>query len=368
MSKNKFSKRIQAIDASGVRRMFEMAQQIDNPLDMSLGMPDLSIPQEIQMQAIYNIQQDKPGYSVTAGDPEVRSVVVTKLQQRNQIDATVDEVMITSGATGGLVVSLFSILDSDDEIIIIDPFFVLYRQIIDFIGARAISVSSYPDWRLPIDRIKQAITDKTKVILINTPNNPTGVVYSEAELKELATVAKEHNLVVVSDEIYEEYVYDDRLHVSIGSFYPKTITIMGPSKTTALAGWRIGYLHAPADYIQQMIKAQQVFYVCASVPAQKALHAALNFDCSDLRREFQKRRDLVKRVLSAKYDLYGLEGSFYAFFPVGKDEEYIQRLLKESVLLVPGSTVSYKSSHVRLAYCVNEQVLRKGLDIIAQIG
>jgi len=346
--------------------MFELAGKLHDPIDLSLGMPDMELPADIKEQAIFQLN-DKPGYSVTAGYFDVRKAVAEKLKRKNQIDATPEEIIITSGATGGLSLALFSILNREDEVVVIDPYFVLYNQMIDFIGAKAVKVSSYPDFCLPIDRIKTAITSRTKVILINTPNNPTGAVYHLTELKALAELAKIHNIIIVSDEVYEPFVYHNNKHVSVASLYANTVTIMGPSKSDGLAGWRIGYLHAPAEIVEQMIKVQQVFYVCAPTPAQKALLLSLRHDYQTLVDKFEKKRDAVFSTLSKKYPISSLQGSFYAFFEVGNDKEYVEKLVGKSVLLVPGSVFSTKLTHVRLAYGVNDNLLQKGLDIIMSV-
>lgn len=360
-----FSKSAMSANLSGVRKVFELENTMVNPINLSLGMPDIEIPEQVKKEAVDYINFQRPGYSITAGILEVRKAAAKKMNEKNNIPAKAEEIIISSGATGALTLTMLAILDKEDEIIIIDPFFVLYSQMIDFIGAKKVCVSSYPDFRLPLAGIEKAITPKTKAILINTPNNPTGVVYGESELKALAEIARKNDLLIVSDEIYEDYIYDQNKHISIGSFYPKTVTIMGPSKTAALAGWRIAYLHAPAEYVEQMLKVQQIFFVCASTPGQYGLLASFSVDYSELRKDFQRKKDMVKNVLKEKYDVKGLEGSFYAFWEVENDEQYIKKMIGNNLLLVPGSVFSNKKTHVRMAYCAKDNVLEQALKIIS---
>ncbi len=365
----KFSQTILRVDASGVRKMFEMVKSLKNPIDVSLGSPLNPIPANVVKGAVNHIYHDAPGYTVTKGDEGVRRALADKLKTKNKIAATADNIIITPGATAGLCLALWTLLDASDEIIVIDPSFVLYKQQINFIGAKGVYISSYPHFRLPIDAIRDAVTSKTQAVLINTPNNPSGVVYTEEELRALAEIAQKHNVVIISDEVYEEYVYDEREHVSIGAFYPHTVTIMSPSKTASLAGWRVGYVVAPQDMIEQMIKVQQVFYVCAPVPAQHALKASLSVDYGPLRKQFVRKRDAIHKVLRSTPLLpYELEGAFYAFLHVGDEAGFMKKALEKELLLVPGSTFSEKETHVRLAYSVDDAVLQKALKILVEKG
>lgn len=365
----KFSQTVKRIDASGVRKMFEIAKSLRNPIDVSLGSPLNPIPPNVVNYAVDHIYHDAPGYTVTKGDETVRRALADKLKVKNHILADPNDIIITVGATGGLCLALWTLLDSDDEIIVVDPYFVLYKQQIDFIGAKGVYVSSYPHFRLPVDAIRDAVTTKTKAILINTPNNPSGVVYTQNELRALADIACVHDVVIISDEVYEEYVYDDRPHVSIGSFYPRTVTIMSPSKTASLAPWRVGYVSAPQDIIEQMVKVQQVFYVCAPVPAQHALKASLTEDYAPLRKQFVHKRNAIHENLRKTSLLsYDLQGAFYAFLDVGDEKGFTKKALEKELLLVPGSTFSKESTHVRLAYSVPDESLQNALKIIHEIG
>lgn len=364
----KFSQTVQRVDTSGVRKMFELVKNLKNPIDVSLGSPLNAIPPNVVDCAVDHMHHDAPGYTVTKGDEDVRRALAQKLKVKNHILADPSDIIITVGATGGLCLALWTLLDANDEIIVVDPYFVLYKQQIDFIGAKGIYVSSYPDFRLPVDAIRDAVTAKTKAILINTPNNPSGVVYTEDELRALADIARVHDVVIISDEVYEEYVYDDHQHISIGAFYPRTVTIMSPSKTASLAGWRVGYVTAPPDMIEQMVKVQQVFYVCAPVPAQHALKASLTEDYARLRKQFVRKRHAIHQELRQTSLLsYDLQGAFYAFLDVGDEKGFIKEALEKELLLVPGSTFSRNATHVRLAYSVPDESLQNALKIIHEI-
>ncbi len=351
------SSRASSIENSGIIRMFELAKKVKDPLDLSLGMSDFDIPQEIKQAAINHIQSGSSGYSVNAGEPKIREALAEKLKKQNNIQAKPSEIIITSGATGGLTIALATLLDPGDEIIVFDPYFVLYEQIISFLGAKPTYISTYPNWDLPFNKIKASITDKTKAILINSPNNPTGRVYSKEELSQLAAIAKEHDLYIISDEVYENFVYQGE-HISLASLYKKTITLMGPSKSAALAGWRIGYLHAPEEAITELLKLQQIFYVCASRPAQITLAKSLDYNYSPILEKYKEKNKLVKNILG---DYPGLEGAFYAFLPNTKKD-----LLDHKIITTPGEVFSQQNTHFRISYSVNNDILTKALQIIKQ--
>jgi len=353
------------INVSGLRKMFELAQTIKDPIDLSLGMSDFDIPDSIKTDVYDFIKQPRnSGYTVNAGDYGVRQAVAQKLQIKNKINAKPEEIVITNGATGGLVIALAAILDPGDEIIVFDPYFVLYEQILQFLGAKVQLISTYPNWEIPWAELESKISGRTKAILINTPNNPTGKVLSQSDLEKLAAVARQHDLFIVSDEIYESYVYEGE-HFSIGSIYPQTITLMGPSKSAALAGWRIAYAHANAQIIEQLYKLQQFIYVCASRPAQAALASSLQIDFAPYLEQYKIKQRLVKEILG---DYPGIEGAFYAFLPAPNNEatEFVTKLIKDKVITVPGNIFSSFNSHFRIAYSVPNEKLEAALKIIKQ--
>ena len=192
-------------------------------------------------------------------------------------------VMITNGVSGGLFLVFASVINPGDEVIIIDPYFVIYKHIVKMLGGICVFVDSYPDFDLPVEKIAKAITKKTKLIIVNSPCNPTGAVYSEEKLKALAKIAAQKGIAVLSDEIYDKFSYDGPCP-GISKFYPDTILLKGFGKAYAMTGWRLGYVSVQnkfKDLMEQMNKIQQYTFVCAPTPFQKAAIAALDYDVSE---------------------------------------------------------------------------------------
>lgn len=360
------SKRVKHITASGVREIFENKKaHRGSILDFSLGQPDFDIPPAVKRAAVKAIYAGKNTYTENQGILKLRQAVAQKLKNKNKIKAESDEVIITAGVTGGLALSFFSLLNPGDEIIVPDPYFVLYRELPNLLGIKVVLLDTYPNFQLEVSKLEKLITTKTKAIIINTPNAPTGQVYPEKTIIELARVAKKYNLTIVSDEIYEDYIYDNAQHFSIGSIYPNTVTLNGFSKSFGMSGWRIGYLHAPKEIINEMIKLQQLLYCCAPSPAQYASLAALRDreQASKIREQYQRKRDLVCEGLKGKYNLIKSAGSFYVFVetPGGDSSTFCERAIKRGVMLVPGKVFSERNSHFRLAFCVGGNVIKQGI-------
>jgi|SRR3989344_4241337 len=358
------SAKVKKIKKSGLRKLFELAQKMDKPLDLSLGAPDLDIPAAIKRALIKNINQFQKAYSTNQGDAKVREKITVKLKAQNAIPARADEILITSGTTAALWISLSTLINPGDEVIIFDPYFVLYKSMIELAGGVPVVVSTYPNWELPINTLKNKINSKTKAIILNNPGNPTGKVYDRESLKQLAAIAARYKVWVIADEIYEELVYEKR-HTSIGSLYKRSISIMGPAKAASLSGYRIAYLHAPKDLVSEMIKVQQLQYVCAPVPAQAALAVSLNLDYQNIRRHYHRKLKLVNKILGFSP---GMDGAFYAFIPSGRKDcnSIIRKLRKKKVLVTPGNLFSQRNTHFRISYSLSSVKLIKALKIIKQ--
>lgn len=356
------SKRASNLKASKIRKIFELAGAVEDPYDLSLGVPAMNVPQSVKQAAIHEILSDRKGYSVNAGFLEVRKKVAQKLKAKNNINASADEIILTSGVTAGLWLALSALLDAGDEVIIFDPYFVPYPGLIEFLGAKAIKLNTYPNWEIPFNELEKSISNKTKAILFNNPNNPTGKVYEKEDIEKIVEIAKKNNLWIISDEIYNDIVFEKEF-ISTASLYPNTITLMGPSKSASLAGYRVGYLHAPKGVVEEMGKLQQLFYVCAPLPSQMALSASLDLDTSEVKNFYKKKRDVVREVLG---DYPGLEGAFYGYFPApeGKSEELVNSLIAEKVLTVPGMAFSDRETHFRMSYSVDDLKLKPALQII----
>ena len=365
------SKRTQAMSVSGIRKAFEMAQNIKDPIDLSIGQPDFPVPEKIKKHAIKAIQEDKNGYTPTFGLMELRTAIAEKLQKNNKIkNANPENTIITSAVSGGISVVLPTIIDPGDEVIIFDPYFVSYKQQVLLYSGKPVIVRKNEDFSFNIDNLRKAITDKTKAIILNTPENPTGYVWKKEELKELAKVAEENNLTIISDEIYEDFIYDkNRPHISIASFYENTVTLGGFSKSHAVTGWRVGWLQAPPEIIQEIMKVQQYTFVCAPTPFQHACLTALDCDISQYVNNYKERGEMLYNGLKEKYSITRPQGAFYFFikYPYNP-EKFIADCLKHNLLIIPGNVFSEENTHFRLSFATSKQNIQKATKILNKLA
>ncbi len=224
----------------------------------------------------------------------------------------IGSVFVTSGTSGGLVLALLAMVDPGDEVIVLDPYFVMYPALVGLVGGKCVLVDTYPDFRVDLDRVRAAITPRTKMILFNSPANPTGVAASLSEIEGIARLAAEHRVLLVSDEIYSRFSYDEP-PVSPAKFNPQTLVIDGFSKTYGVTGWRLGFAHGPQEVISQMIKMQQYTFVCAPQPFQWAAARALEVDMQPYIDAYRRKRDFVLAELAADYEIARPGGAFYVF-------------------------------------------------------
>ncbi len=360
------------LDSSGIRKVFDLAQKIENPINLSIGQPDFDIPEEIKEEAIKAIRNGFNKYTVTQGIEPLREKVVDFVNLKKKTKYTVDQCIITSGVSGGLVLSFLATLNRGDEVIIFDPYFVMYKHLVNLFGGKSIVIDIYPDFSLANkkDKITKAITEKTKMIILNSPANPTGKLLTEDDIVEIYHIAKENNLLVISDEIYDEFIYNGKL-VSIASYYPEgTILMGGFSKTYAMTGWRIGYALGPTEIIKEMIKLQQYTFVCAPSFAQYASLKALDYDMSEYIENYRKKRDLVVEGLKENFNFVKPEGAFY-IFPSPKEihdtGEFVGKCVSEGILIIPGNVFSERNTHFRLSFAASDSTIEKGLEKMNKI-
>lgn len=362
------SRKINNIKPSNIRKMFELATKNKNEfINFAIGQPDFKVPQKLKVEAKKAIKNNFNTYSPTQGIPELRKQIANKLQTENKIKAKAENIIITSGVSGGLFLSLSAILDPQDEIIIPDPYFISYKEIVIFLGGIPVYLNTYPDFKINSQNLEKLITKKTKAIIINSPNNPTGAVISKKKIKEIAKIAKRHNLLVISDEIYEKFDYEKKF-TSIGSAYKKTLTLNGFSKSYAITGWRIGYAHGPNELIQAMNKLQQYTFVCAPLPAQIALYNSKEINLEKEYKKYKNKRDLLCKKLDSKYEIYKPEGAFYLFIKIPKGHKnFINKLLEKKILVVPSESFSANKNYFRISFAVSDKDLKKGIKILNEL-
>jgi aspartate aminotransferase/aminotransferase len=245
----------------------------------------------------------------------------------------------------------------------------MYPAIIELAGGVSVPVNGYPDFRLDVNRLREHITDRTKMIIVNSPGNPTGVCYTEAEIQAVAELAAEKNICLVSDEIYSRFAFDGP-HISPAKFNPDTIVIDGFSKSHAMTGLRVGYMHGPQELMEVMAKLQQFTFVCAPAPAQWAALTALDVDMQREIDRYRNKRDWLVNELSSYYEIAHPGGAFYAFpkLPRGSGEEFLGRAIEESLLIIPGKIFSQVDSHFRISYAVDDRTLERGIEALKKIA
>ncbi len=366
------AQRVKQIDASGIRKVFALAAKLKDPVNFSIGQPDFNVPDDIKKAAIAAIEKNQNKYSQTAGDPRLLRTIAE--QVRREYGWEKPKVLVTSGVSGALLLTFLSLINPGDEVIIPDPYFVIYKHIIRLIGGKCVFIDSYPDFKLPVEQIAQAVNDKTKLIILNSPANPTGAVYSEQAVKAIAQIAAEKDILVMSDEIYDQFCYDAPC-ASIGRYYDKTLLLKGFSKAYSMTGWRIGYVagqEAVGPVIEEMTKIQQYTFVCAPTPFQQAAITALDCDMTDYVTAYKKKRDMVYSGLKDKFEITRPGGAFYAFVKapgwVQTATEFVEKAIANNVLIIPGNVFSERDTHFRISYATTDEKIAEGIDILCKLA
>jgi len=355
------------IDASGIRKVFDLAAKMKDPINLSIGQPHFDTPQPIKDALFAAVNTGKNAYSQTQGI----APLLAKLQ--SNVDAEFGhadrKVFVTSGTSGGLMLALLALVNPGDEVITFDPYFVMYKHLTSVAGGKVVPVSSYPDFRLDVNKVKAAITPRTKVILCNSPCNPTGYVASEQELKDLAELAAERDIAFISDEIYRSFCYDSPF-ISPAKFNPQTIVIDGFSKSHSMTGWRLGWMHGPESLMQQMTKLQQFSFVCAPHPVQWAGLSALDVDITESIDDYRRKRDFMLSELGGLYEIAPAGGAFYLFVkaPWGTGTEFVTEAIKNDLLIIPGNVFSSQDTHFRISYANEDRTLQRGVEVLKRMA
>lgn len=358
--------RMQQIEASGIRRIFDLAAGLDSSIDLSIGQPHFPTPAPVRAALTQAVEEGRNGYSPSPGILPLREALQKRIDR--QFTHADRSVMVTSGTSGGLVLALCSLVNPGDEVILFDPCFVMYRHLVTLAGGTTRLVNTYPDFQIPVEQVREAINERTKVIICNSPANPTGAVASAAALEALAQLAAEHEIALISDEIYSRFCFDAPF-VSPASFNERVLVVDGFSKSHSMTGWRLGFAHGPAELIEQMIKLQQFTFVCAPQPVQWAGLAALDVDIGDHIADYRRKRDYLVERLQDRYSITGGEGAFYLFLqtPTGSGTEFVTRAIEKNLLLIPGDIFSPQDTHFRISYAVDDDTLEQGAEILLEL-
>ncbi|ADB18883.1 aminotransferase class I and II [Pirellula staleyi DSM 6068] len=359
--------RTRAFDSSGIRKVFDLAGKMKDPINLSIGQPDFDVPPEIKTACITAIEQGKNAYALTQGMPVLRDKLQASIEQEYRHADR--KVFVSSGTSGGLTLAMLSIINPGDEVIVFDPYFVMYTSLTQLAGGVPVIIDTYPDFRIDLAKVKAAITPRTKMILLNSPANPTGVVATQAEVQGLAEIAAENNIVLLSDEIYRSFCYDAPFE-SPAKYNDKVLVIDGFSKSHAMTGWRLGFVHGPAEIIDTMIKLQQYTFVCAPQPVQWAGAVAMDVDIQPYVDAYRKKRDMITEGLQDLYELPSPGGAFYLFpkAPWGTGSEFVAKAIENSLLIIPGNIFSKRDSHFRISYAASEATIARGIEVLRKIA
>ncbi len=374
------STKVRNMPPSGIRRFFDMLAEMKDVISLTIGEPDFTTPEPITRAAIDSLQAGETHYTANGGMIELRELIAANLSHRYGVDYEPrTELVITVGASEGLDATLRALLDPGDEVIYHEPCFVAYAPCIELAGGIPVPVSTTDatDFRVTGSAIEAAITPRTKAILLGYPNNPTGAVLSADELEAIAAVARRHDLLLISDEIYDRLVYGSHRHVAVSSLpgmRERTVLIGGFSKAYAMTGWRIGFVAAPEELMAGIAKVHQYGIMCAPTASQFAAVEALRSGepfVAEMRAEYDRRRQLMTR----RFNEIGLscfepEGAFYCFPNITAsgldDEQFAEQLLREEkVGVVPGRAFGPSGvGHVRACYATAYDEIVEAMDRI----
>ena len=377
--RNAISKKIEGIQPSGIRKFFDVVREMPDAISLGVGEPDFDTPYSVREEGIYALEKGRTFYTSNAGLKELREEISRYLKRKYSLDYDADnEIMVTVGGSEAIDVALRCMVDPGDEVLIPTPCYVSYLPCAIMADAvpKVIELKAENQFKLTRQELIDSITDKTKILILAFPNNPTGAIMTKEELEELVPVIIEHDLYVISDEIYSELTYDNK-HCSIASLpgmKERTVTINGFSKAFAMTGWRLGYACAPKEIMKQMIKLHQFAIMCAPTNSQFAAVEALRNCDDDVDRMVeaynQRRRFLLNSFKEMGIDCFEPFGAFYVFPSIAKfgmtSDEFANRLLREQKLaVVPGTAFGEcGEGFVRISYAYSIENLKQGMDRI----
>ena len=384
--------RARGIDASGIRRVFDLAAKMKDPIDLSIGQPDFPVPGSVLGAAHAAMDAGQNRYTPTQGTQALRAALTSSLFA--EFGETLGTggtlrgdlgLLVTSGVSGGLTLAFLACLEAGDEVVFSDPAFVMYRHLATLAGATSVVCDTHPDFRLTAERVEPLLTERTKIVIVNSPGNPTGVCNGGAELAALARLCADRGVLLLSDEIYDAFTYadDEGNPAGPGGFASPlsdpgvdpagVLVLRGFSKTYGMTGWRLGHALGPKPVVDAMTRLQQYTFVCAPSPAQAAGVAALGADVSGHVAAYARKRDRVVERLSPHFRLTAPGGAFYAYPEVPTHlgmtgTRFVEAAIARNVLVIPGCVFSARDTHFRLSYACDEETLERGLDTLVGLA
>lgn len=359
------SSKVKAMKPSGIRKFFDIASTMDDVISLGVGEPDFSTPWSIRKAAIRTLERRQIVYGPNKGIGRLREEISRTLQRKQNLEYDAEnEIVVTVGGSEAIDIALRGIIDPGDEVLVVEPCFVCYAPLVELTGGVAVPVPTRLEnnFKLTVDDLKDKITERTKMLILPFPNNPTGAIMSREDLEPIAELLRNTDIIVLSDEIYSELTYG-RKHCSIAELegmQERTILVNGFSKAYAMTGWRLGYLAAPEPIVSQIVKIHQYAIMCSPYVSQNAAVEALS-SCDAEVRKMVDEYNIRRRYLVSEFNRIGLtcfnpEGAFYVFPCIKStgltDEEFCEKLLyEEKVAVVPGSAFGQcGEGHIRISY------------------
>jgi aspartate aminotransferase/aminotransferase len=366
-SSRTIASRMRLMDSSGIRKVFDLARKMVNPIDLSMGLPDFDVPDEVKAAAVQAIADGHNRYTITQGIPELGEALMARHLRPDQREGR--EIIVTAGTAGAIFLTFQVLVEPGDEVIIPDPYFVIYKQVTKLCGGVPRFVDTYPDFHLTAARIEACLTPRSKVLILNSPSNPTGAVVAPQEMKAIADLARRAGLFVLTDEVYNSFSYDAP-HTSFLPMYERAILLDGFSKSHAMSGWRVGYAIGPGEVVQEMIKLQHYSFVCAPSFAQHAALRALSVPVDHQIAAYRRKRDLVYEGLKDRFDVAKPEGAFYIFpkAPWGTGTEFVAEAIRRNLFIVPGGVFSERDTHFRICFAATEEKLKRAIEVLHSLA
>ncbi len=381
----KLNENLKKIKPSGIRKLFDLAQNRKDIISFGIGEPDFITPDHVREAAKKAIDEGYTHYTPNAGFFDLREALAEKIRSFNQIPVKPEEVIVTAGGTQALFSAFYVLLNPGDELIVPDPGFLVYGSQVSLVGGNPVylPLREKNHFQIDPDELKALITPKTRAILLNSPSNPTGMVMNQDIMREVAHLAMQQDLYIISDELYEDILFDGREHVSFASLpemKERTISLFGFSKSYAMTGWRLAYMACPEVLINEMIKVQQNTAVCPNSVTQRAALYGLQHpketkaSIDKMREAYQERRDLIMEGFSkiAGFECLAPEGAFYAFPNIsgtGKSSEKLSMYLLEKcgVVTVPGNAFGqYGEGYLRFSFATSLEMIQQGMEKIRE--
>lgn len=376
------NRQILDIKPSGIRKYFSIAEEMEDVISLGVGEPDFLTPWHIRKIGIQTLENGKTRYTANAGIIELRQEIAYFYKNKHNVEYNPqNEVLVTVGGSEGIDMCIRTIISPGDEVLIVEPSFVCYRPIVEMCGGIAVALETKNEnnFRLTAEELEAAVTDKTKLLVLPYPNNPTGAVMREDDLVAIAKVIEKHNLFVLSDEIYSALTYGDKPHVSIASIsgmQERTVVINGFSKTYSMTGWRLGYALGPKPIIEQMTKLHQFAIMSAPTNSQYAAIEALkngDRDIEKMRDDYDvRRRFTVNAFREIGLDCFEPEGAFYVFpciksTGLTSDEFCEQLIMSKHVAVIPGNAFGEcGEGFIRVSYCYSIENIKEAVKRIGE--